>query len=90
LQVGELAMESTGGHRLLSFQVEGQVLRGSDHEADTIAAFALDLFAAMDGRVVVATTGPKASAGRQPRKAASPGARMKPIVPAQLPPPAER
>lgn len=50
VQTGELAMEVAGGHRLLSFQVEGQVLRGSDDEADAIADFALRLFAAMDGR----------------------------------------
>ena len=34
----------------VSFQVEGQVLRGSDDDADAIAAFALRLFAAIDGR----------------------------------------
>jgi hypothetical protein len=50
VQTGELAMEIGGGHRLLSFQVEGQVLRGSDVEAEEIAAFALDVFAGMDGR----------------------------------------
>ncbi len=50
VQTGELAIEMAGGHRLLSFQVEGQVLRGSDIDADAIAVFALELFAAMDGR----------------------------------------
>lgn len=50
LTVGELALETADGHRLLSFQVEGQVLKGSDAEADAIAAFALELFAAIDGR----------------------------------------
>ena len=50
VQTGELAMEYAGGHRLLSFQVEGQVLRGTDDEADAIADFALRLFAAIDGR----------------------------------------
>ena len=50
VQIGELAVEMAGGHRLLSFQVESQVLRGSDAEADVIAAFALELFAAIDGR----------------------------------------
>jgi hypothetical protein len=48
--LGELAIETQGGHRLLSFQVEQLVLRGADAEADRIAAFALDLFAAVDGR----------------------------------------
>ena len=50
VQTGELAMEAAGGHRLLSFQVEGQVLKGADVDADEIAAFALHLFAAIDGR----------------------------------------
>jgi hypothetical protein len=48
--VGELAVEAQHGHRLLSFQVEGQVLRGVDDEADLVAAFALRLIAAIDGR----------------------------------------
>jgi hypothetical protein len=51
VQVGELAIEMAQGHRLLSFQIEGNVLRGSDAEADAVAAFALQLFASMDGRV---------------------------------------
>jgi len=50
VQIGELAIETQGGHRLLSFQVEQLVLRGADAEADRIAAFSLDLFAAVDGR----------------------------------------
>lgn len=63
VQVGELAIEMASGHRLLTFQVESQVLRGSDADADGIAAFALELFAAIDGRtVVVAPTGRKAAA----------------------------
>jgi hypothetical protein len=87
LQVGELAMESAAGHRLLTFQVEGQILRGSDEDADAIAAFALDLFAAIDGRV--ASAPPKASTtGR--RKAARSSAPKKPAEPPQLPPPTER
>jgi hypothetical protein len=50
VQLGELAVETVGGHRLVSFQVESQVLRGSDLVADRIAAFGLALFAAVDGR----------------------------------------
>jgi hypothetical protein len=50
VQVGELAVESTGGHRLVAFQVETQVLRGADAAADRIAAFGLALLAAIDGR----------------------------------------
>ena len=48
--IGELAVEAQQGHRLLSFQVEGQVLRGVDAEADRVAAFALRVIAAIDGR----------------------------------------
>ena len=48
--IGELAVEAQAGHRILSFQVEGQVLRGVDDEADRAAAFALRVIAAMDGR----------------------------------------
>jgi hypothetical protein len=59
---GELAIEVAGGHRLLAFQVEGQVLHGKDADADPIAAFALGLFAAMDGRIPPAA--PSATAGR--------------------------
>ena len=66
VQVGELAIEMASGHRLLTFQVESQVLRGSDADADGIAAFALELFAAIDGRtVVVAPTGGKADGPRR-------------------------
>jgi hypothetical protein len=39
-----------GGHRLVSFQVEGHVMRGSDVEADAIALFARQVFDAIDGR----------------------------------------
>ncbi len=53
LQVGELAIEMAGGHRVLSFQVEGLVLRGTDGEADDVADLALELFAAIDGRAYV-------------------------------------
>jgi hypothetical protein len=50
VELGELAMETSAGHRLLSFQIEGHVLQGADDVADQIAAFALDVFAAVDGR----------------------------------------
>jgi hypothetical protein len=50
VQTSELAVETSGPHRLLSFQIEGHVLGGADAVADRIAAFALEVFAAMDGR----------------------------------------
>ena len=50
VEIGELAIETSSGHRLLSFQLEGNVLQGADDGADRIAAFALEIFAAIDGR----------------------------------------
>jgi len=50
VQLGELAVEIQGGHRLVTFQAEGQVLTGVDDTADAIASFAQALFAAVDGR----------------------------------------
>ena len=50
VQLGELAVEIQGGHRLVTFQVETQVLNGADAAADAIAAFAQTIFAAVDGR----------------------------------------
>jgi hypothetical protein len=67
VQLGELAIETQGGHRLLSFQVEGHVLRGADGEADRIAAFSLDLFAAVDGRPMPVR---RPAAGRRAGRAA--------------------
>lgn len=55
LQLGELAVEIQGGHRLVTFQVENLVLTGADAAADGISAFAQALFAAVDGRVLAPT-----------------------------------
>jgi hypothetical protein len=52
VQTGELAVETAAGHRLISFQCEGVVLRGSDDEVEAISAFALEVFAAIDGHPV--------------------------------------
>jgi hypothetical protein len=50
VQLGELAVEIQGGHRLVTFQAETHVLNGADAAADAIASFAQTLFAAVDGR----------------------------------------
>ncbi len=50
VQIGDLAVESQGGHRFVSLQVEGIVLRGVDAEADRITAFVRRLLDAVDGR----------------------------------------
>ena len=50
LQVSELSVEATGGHRLVAVQLEGQVLKGMDDEADRICEFVRGLIAGIDGR----------------------------------------
>lgn len=50
VQLGELGLEMVGGHRLLGFQVESYILRGTDDEGDALASFALEVFARIDGR----------------------------------------
>jgi hypothetical protein len=53
VQTGEFAVETAaGGHRLISFQVEGAILRGTDDEVEAISAMALEVFAAIDGRAI--------------------------------------
>ena len=86
VQLGELGVELQGGHRLVTFQVETQVLNGADDVADRIAAFARALFAAVDGRAIVPsvrraatprrTTAGKAGAGKA--SAAKPATRLAP------------
>lgn len=73
-QIGELAVENQGGHRLVTTQVEGQILRGADAEADRVAAFVLSALAVQDGRPLPATgaaprrrSGSGAATGRSPR-----------------------
>ena len=68
VQIGELSVEVQGGHRVLTFQVESHLLHGADAEADPVADFANDVFAAMDGRSsapklpdVIELSAPKAS-----------------------------
>ena len=67
VQVGELAVEIQGGHRLVTFQVETYVLNGADAAGDTIAVFAQTIFAAVDGRPAPAP----AKARSTPAKAGS-------------------
>jgi len=70
VQVGELAAESERGHRLVMFQIEGQPIRGTDDEADGVAAFAGLALAGLEGRPLPDLDG---AARRAPGpKAASP------------------
>jgi hypothetical protein len=57
VQTGELAIETASGHRLISFQCENVVLRGSDEEVDTISAFALAVYAAIDRQALGSPSG---------------------------------
>ena len=50
VQVGDYSVEVSAGHRLLTFQIESQVLHGVDDECDPLAAFIVRLLAALDGR----------------------------------------
>jgi hypothetical protein len=50
VQIGELAVETERGHRLVMFQVEGQPIRGADDGADQVAGFAALVLAGVDGR----------------------------------------
>ena len=81
--IGELGVETQAGHRILSFQVEGNVLRGVDVEADRVAAFALRVIAAIDGRPLPPVIEPerrRTVAGSPPKKAAGAGSGAKPAA----------
>src|SRR4051794_40353019 len=69
--IGELAVDTQRGHRILSFQVEQQVLRGVDEQADRVAAFGLRVIAAADGRALPAV---EEDDRRRRRPTARPGA----------------
>ena len=56
VQVGDLAIEMQGAHRVVATTVEGQVLRGVDEVADRIARFVSAIYSAIDGRDVVRVT----------------------------------
>jgi hypothetical protein len=53
VQIGDYSIEVQAGHRLLSFQVEGQVLRGVDDECDPLSSFILRLLATLDAQQAV-------------------------------------
>jgi hypothetical protein len=50
VQTGELSVENQGGHTMVSFQLESQLVRGVDGEAGQVTEFALDVLAGLDGR----------------------------------------
>jgi len=67
VQTGELSVENQGGHTLVSFQVDGQLLRGVDDEAAQVTEFALDVLAGQDGRPMPSLT-PRGGSGKAPRR----------------------
>jgi hypothetical protein len=93
VQLGELAVETQAGHRIVTFQVEQYVLRGVDQQADVVGAFALALFAAVDGRPMPdlgrggrrRPTRGKATARRAPAKG-GPRTARKPATGTDVPP----
>jgi hypothetical protein len=84
VQLGELAVETQAGHRLVTFQIDQYVLRGADAIADRVAAFALALFAAVDGRPmpekIASRAGRrKAAMTKAAAQKATPGRKPKPV-----------
>jgi hypothetical protein len=74
VSIGELGMETQAGHRMISFQLESQVLRGVDAEADRAAAFAIRVIAAIDGRTLPPVGGAGRKVAGRGRNAAPTGA----------------
>ena len=80
LQVGELSVEVQGGHRVITFQIEQQLLHGVDTDAEEIARFVDTVFAAMDGRwtAVSGAIGPPSPvAGGTPSSSIEPPSELK-------------
>ena len=84
VQLGDLAVEMQGGHRILSVQLEGQILRGTDETAELVAAFVLDALAAIDGRPRSVQTA-KSAGGKRGPGAVPPGSSDAPEA-AEVPP----
>jgi hypothetical protein len=91
LQVSELSLEASAGHRMVAVQVEGMVLKGLEEEADRVCEFVRGLIAGMDGRLVQAVVALAPSAPAAAVRAATPApaaaAVKAPAVPAVAPAP---
>ena len=85
VSIGELAVETQASRRLLSFQVEGQVLRGVDADADRVAAFALRVIAAIDGRPLPPVEEKAPSRGSRRRAVSKASAKTGTAPPAKKP-----
>ena len=62
VQLGEVAAEAQGEHRVVSATLEGTMLRGVDADADAIGAFLQVVLAAIDGRPLPVLVVPPAAA----------------------------
>jgi len=67
VQLGELAVEMQGGHRVVTFQVDQLVVRGVDAEGDGVAEFAVGILAAADGRPIPEPAKRRSRTGRATR-----------------------
>ena len=67
VQIGEITIEVTHGHRMLTSQLEGLILRGVDESADRAAAFVMTVCDAIDGRMA----GPAPARARPTKSARS-------------------
>lgn len=85
VQSGELSVEMQGGHRLINFQIENNVLRGKDEEAEVLSEFVMICYDAIDGR---SATPQVVMAAPSKAPIVTPTRRTKPPVP-QLPAPRE-
>ena len=55
VSTGEFAIEIQGGHRMVNWQLEGHVMRGSDESADSMALFVRSVYDAIDGPAFITT-----------------------------------
>jgi hypothetical protein len=63
LNISELAVEASGGHRIVAVQIESYVLKGIDDEADRICEFVRGLVAGIENRIPQQVIAPVAVAG---------------------------
>jgi hypothetical protein len=87
VQLGELDVETQQGHRLLTVQLEGHVLKGVDADADGVARFARAVMAAIDGRQMPSLEEPARRRRSAPKAAASKKPAAAPRKPRTRPPP---
>jgi hypothetical protein len=63
VSTGEFAIEIQGGHRMVNWQLEGNVMRGTDESADQMSAFVRTVFEAIDGPTYIGTVAGVGAAG---------------------------